>query len=185
MNNNICWISINQWNDIYSKSKYLLNVIKKYYTKYFSAKKHNLQYCDKCFMSVGQLISLDNILSIILYTDFDQLCYQFRKTFRSLMIKVNWIHHKIAEKKHSEYANWGKLLKETVAFFGDFCDCNKSYYHGLDKIFVFDQNIIQINGPLSTSLYYNVAKNFANINGMIIEFNIYQKPHNLSKWIVS
>ena len=89
MNNKICWISINQWNDIYNKSKYLLNIIKKY--KYFISRKHTLQYNDKCHISGGQFMELDNVLSIILYTDFDQLCYQFRKTFRCLMIKANGI----------------------------------------------------------------------------------------------
>ena len=36
----------------------------------------------------------------------------------------------------------------------------------------FLRTYYKINGPLSTSLYYNVAKNFSNNIGMIIEFNI-------------
>ena len=40
LNNKICWISIDQWNDIYNKSKYLLNIIKKY--KYFISRKHSI-----------------------------------------------------------------------------------------------------------------------------------------------
>ena len=172
LNNDICWISINQWNDIYSKSKYLLNIIKKYYTKYFSAKKHCVQRIDKCDIRSGQLISLDNILSVILYTDFDNLCYQFRKTFRKFDDNGKKIADKIVQQKHSEFGNWARILKETIACFGHCCDYNKPSYHGLDKTFVFDKHIIRIFLPFSTSLYYNVAKNFSHNIGMIIEFNI-------------
>ena len=72
----------------------------------------------------------------------------------------------------------GKILGETIAFFGDSCDYNKSYYHGLNKTFVFPAQMTFIYGPLSTSLYYNVVKNFSHNIGMIIEFNINTTPHD-------
>ena len=71
--------------------------------------------------------------------------------------KWHW-RHKVIKSKHSEYANWGKILLETISFFGDSCDYNKSYYHGLDKTFLFRQHITKIHGPLSTVIVLQCCK---------------------------
>ena len=181
LTNIICKISQWQWNEIYDKAVYLLSVIKS--NSYFKARQHNLEYnehfCKLSDTRCGKLMGLDNILAIILYTDFTNMCGAFRATFRLYDNKGQLLDKKLIKQNHSEYANWARILHETISFFGNNCDYNESYYHGLNKVFQFKQHVICLRGPVSTSLYFNVASTFAGRNGMIIEFNVHQSLSNV------
>ena len=92
-----------------------MNIIKKY--KYFISKRHHLQYWNECDMSGGKIMGLDNVLTVILYTDFNNLSYQFRKVFRWFDDNGKEIDDKMYKSKHSEYANWGENFRRNNCIF--------------------------------------------------------------------
>eukprot|EP01084_Bolivina_argentea_P025153 46787_1 len=63
----------------------------------------------------NQPILQDHVLAAVLYTDFDELCTTFRETYR----KINKNESIDSQKqRHSEFANFGRLLYESFVFYG-------------------------------------------------------------------
>ena len=70
--------------------------------------------------------------------------------------------------RHSEFAHWGRTLKEAVDKFGSDVNAkgsSKVFYHGIDSQMLFESTIAQFHGPLSTSSTYEVSLVFANRHG--------------------
>eukprot|EP01084_Bolivina_argentea_P279157 477212_1 len=61
-------------------------------------------------------ISHNHLLSIILYCDWSELCKKFSATFRKMR---SYDTLSAVKEKNREYANWSRLLRETVESFGD------------------------------------------------------------------
>eukprot|EP01084_Bolivina_argentea_P094221 169381_1 len=62
----------------------------------------------------GSLITLDHVMSLLLYTNFSELCFKFGATYRKL--SNDETDHAL-KRRHREYAVWGRLLRETVEVF--------------------------------------------------------------------
>ena len=118
-----------------------------------------------------------------LYTDFDTLTKNFRESFR--ITKNDKITksdddmtiHTIIKQKNREFANWARLLKESVSCFGkNVAKSDELYYHGVSCVCIFED--VVINGPpLSTTQSYSVAQTFSNgQHGMIV----YLKPMSMN-----
>ena len=60
-------------------------------------------------------ISVEHILSVILYTDWTTLCTQFSATFRREHRNESLYSVK---QRNAEYAVWSRLLRETVEYWG-------------------------------------------------------------------
>eukprot|EP01084_Bolivina_argentea_P036834 68104_1 len=115
----------------------------------------------------GTEFGLNNILSVILYTDYDTLSFMFSCTFRQ--IKPNETI-KDLENKNIEYGNWSKYLIQTVNCYGkeiDESDIN-IFYHGISYMY-FDEFIARFNSPTSTTTKLQIATIFAKNNGIILE----------------
>eukprot|EP01084_Bolivina_argentea_P057309 104715_1 len=73
LTNKICNLELNEWDDVTDKAKRYLVVD---FAKKFEARYNNYGIERK------QPISLNHIIAIILYTDFDYISYKFSETFR-------------------------------------------------------------------------------------------------------
>ena len=60
-------------------------------------------------------IKLQHVMSLIFYTDYDKLCYNFSKTFRKIRPTETY---KSLKKRNSNFANWARLLRESIECFG-------------------------------------------------------------------
>eukprot|EP01084_Bolivina_argentea_P282537 483642_1 len=150
--------------------------------EYEKARLHyNTKYCRETFPSYDEpfkhnankkvkwIFSLENVLSLMIYCNFDELQYKFSKTYREN-----------DRTKHHNFFHLGKLLKICICQFGSRISDGKvkSFYHGINKPLLFPQYIgvgaeygIAIYCPLSTSSSLMVAMNFTNTNGLVLEFS--------------
>eukprot|EP01084_Bolivina_argentea_P132863 234463_1 len=103
------------------------------------------------------------ILSLMFYSNYNELQFAFSKTYRE------------QQNQHNNFYHFGKYLKMAVNQNGSVVHHNDvtRFYHGIgDKLlFTKTKNII-VNGPLSTSSSFSAATNFTNNNkGLIVVFN--------------
>lgn len=105
-------------------------------------------------IKVNMKLSIDNILSIIFYTDYDSLSYQFKATFRKLTSDESNIALKI---RHSIYRNWSKILTETVECYGSPFKFNKIdvLYHNT-TFMCYGLFTATFNAPTSMTRYLEV-----------------------------
>eukprot|EP01084_Bolivina_argentea_P150102 262127_1 len=118
-------------------------------------------------IQIGTPISLEQVAALLLYTELYELANHFRNTF----ISVKGSKIKDDKKRHSQYANWGRLLAETVGWFG--MSTKKShigfYYHVISDKLILQSFCDKVNVPFSTSTQIAVALMFAGNNGLILE----------------
>eukprot|EP01084_Bolivina_argentea_P264046 447136_1 len=126
------------------------------------------------------LLNISNLLSIILYTDWSKLCFEFSKTFRK-----NNLYESLSSVKYRnrEYANWSRILRETVEYYAYdgyyyYEKQNKKiypmtgpFYCGVSCVLVMPAINIRLCAPSSTSIHKEVAMNFGGESGMIIQLN--------------
>ena len=101
-------------------------------------------------IAVGSIITIYHLMSILFYCNFSIQQYELSATFR----RIYWNETDQAlKKRHSYFANWAKLLRETVECFGIPMQTSpvKIFYHGISKEMVFKSTTIFIYGPLSTT----------------------------------
>eukprot|EP01084_Bolivina_argentea_P083605 151383_1 len=121
-----------------------------------------------------------NLLSVVLYTDMDELQREFSKTFRK-----NALNEELSsiKSRHQEFANWGRILRETVEIWGlsgeGSVDENTGdrinkltgpFYCGMRKMVMPEFNI-RLCGPTSTSKQSEVSIRFGEEEGMIMQLN--------------
>ena len=122
----------------------------------------------------------------MIYCNYDQLQHKFSKTYRK--IKPNECSKEIGE-RHRNFWWMGKWLKEFVNGWGE--RDKQSLYHGVSGKMSFTTTVhakimlraLYIYGPVSTSCALAVAINFANADGMVIEFSFGRK--NPFAWCLS
>eukprot|EP01083_Nonionella_stella_P285073 970394_1 len=135
----------------------------------------------------GDVIDLDHLLSIKLYTDCTVLCAIFCKAFR--LKKVSSNHDERMQSlmhRNSKVANWARLLIESVQSYGTVRVTKTKYYRGLNSSFVFGRFITRYNAPLSTTEDLSTAATFVkdDTRGLVMELtldNDYVSGLNTSK----
>eukprot|EP01083_Nonionella_stella_P006981 20203_1 len=120
-------------------------------------------HCKKYFRDV----SIEHILSLMIYSNYDRLQYEFSKTYRENSMA------------HNQFFHLAKYLKMSVQRFGTSImdGIVKSFYHGIGEQLLFPETIgmgnrgVSIYCPLSTSSSFAIATYFCNDNdGLIVEF---------------
>lgn len=78
-------------------------------------------------MEDGLPLSVENVLSIVLYADYDALAHDLKMTYH----KTSECEGLLSQKgRHSAFAHWARILTETVAFWGTplrFCKIDTLY----------------------------------------------------------
>eukprot|EP01084_Bolivina_argentea_P245929 411664_1 len=113
-----------------------------------------------------------HLLSIILYTDWTELCAQFSKTFR----KTNIFESLSSVKdRNSEFAVWSKTLRESIEYYGQSRDgwyiLQGPFFCGMSFVMPIPEFNIRLCGPTSTSKQFAVAMRFGGDKGMVIQLN--------------
>eukprot|EP01083_Nonionella_stella_P185725 677925_1 len=130
----------------------------------------------------GTRLSLANLLSVILYCDWSDMCTAFSKTFRKIK---SYESLESIKKRNREFANWSKILRETVQYFGQrgFWEgmdekANKynkrvdgPFFCGMSVVMVIPEFNIHLCAPTSTSKEICVASRFASSDGIVIQLN--------------
>eukprot|EP01084_Bolivina_argentea_P236798 398123_1 len=138
-----------------------------------SAKYYGLKY--------GNILSLNHIIAMLLYCNYDALSYKFSETYRKINEKDNDYDIK---QRHRNYYWLGRYLRECVECFGmkiNDNSCNLNVYHGINKKFIFPSMIANIKVPFSTTTSYPVAVSFCANKGVLLELNIFRNDFQLEK----
>eukprot|EP01084_Bolivina_argentea_P310003 536296_1 len=109
-------------------------------------------------------ITEQHILSIILYTDFDELQRECTRSFRKLSSTET---DEELKDHHSEWANWAKALREAVEVWGIYFEeapSKEKFFHGINRQMVFSGFSQRFCSPTSMSLSEDIAFGFANRN---------------------
>ena len=170
---NLCFISISKWNYSMDKvkkhiqtqyAKGLIANTKEYHTSYQHQFNHPIHFGHLD----SDLIPLNHLMAIYLYTEYDQLQYKFSETYRKIHDHESL---KSVINRHSNYYHFARYIKETIEVFGTKYSYgyNDKMYHGINKQMIFNGINAQVYGPLSTSVNEMVAIQFTKGTGMIIE----------------
>ena len=125
----------------------------------------------------GAPLRIDNLVSVILYTDFTDLSSNFTSTFRKISPYETLSSIKA---RNSRYWWMSKTLRETVELYGIWRDNyygnrNSSlvgpFYTGMSYIMNIPQFAIRLCSPTSTSIHMEVAMKFSGETGIIIQLN--------------
>eukprot|EP01084_Bolivina_argentea_P083473 151121_1 len=110
-------------------------------------------------------LEFKNLVSLILYTDYSDLCTDFSKSFRK---KTPYESLESIKKRNSEYWWMSKILRETVEIFGG-CSYGRynenillgPYYCGMSVVMNMSSFNIRLCSPTSTSCTIQVAIKFS------------------------
>ena len=116
-----------------------------------------------------QVIDAEHIASILFYTDLTNLPREMKKICRKLKDTET---AKDVKQRHSEMVNWLRLLFETIFMWGNtYGTDDPSVYHGLNRKFYFREFKAKFFIPTSATTDKSIAINFAEDNGIILEFS--------------
>eukprot|EP01084_Bolivina_argentea_P185635 320117_1 len=116
----------------------------------------------------GTPVTVQHLLAMMIYCDFDLLQKNFTETCRKI---DQYEDDHSLRKRHSNFANWARLLRELVDCWGwqeNVGGVLNNLYHGLNKEFQLLSIHATIKGPLSTTRSLAVAVSFCTNQGMII-----------------
>ena len=120
-------------------------------------------------------LTLDHLISVILYTDYTDLSSHFTATFRK-----NDVFETLQsiKKRNSVYFWWSKTLRETVEIFGQYSAgysrngvLRGSYYCGMSVVLNIPEFNIFLCSPTSTSKQIEVAIKFSGDHGIVIQLD--------------
>eukprot|EP01084_Bolivina_argentea_P270152 459307_1 len=136
--------------------------------KYIISDQHPLHHAIHAEISDGSPITVEHLISLIIYCKFETLQYELTKTYRPTK-QNEWLSS--IKKRHSNFCHFAKALTESVTVFGTeyMHGSIGSFYHVIDKKMGFRSMSSQIFSPLSTSSQFMVASQFAKFSNLIIE----------------
>ncbi len=117
----------------------------------------------------GDSLGFNNLLSLILYTDFSSLCKDFSSTFRKTKAYETLSSIK---QRNREYYWMSRILRETVEMFGMYYPTDTkgiSFYTGISLVMSIPEFKMRLCAPTSTSICIEVAVKFSGVDGMILE----------------
>eukprot|EP01083_Nonionella_stella_P306263 1072001_1 len=111
-------------------------------------------------------MSMEHVLSLLIYSNFDVLQCEFSKTYRRAAKETD---EQLVE-RHEQFYFLGRNLKYAVNTFGNIS--KYKLYHGISQKLIFPAYLgnVVINSPLSTTSSIEVAINFADVAGLIVQF---------------
>eukprot|EP01084_Bolivina_argentea_P258121 435025_1 len=117
------------------------------------------KYFDPAYNIIrNECIGVRHILALVVYTDMSNFCTIFRQTYRMINNETTWQQ---VTKRHVQLYYYSKSLFESVEFFGEQMDSKMKVYHGLDKLMLFEKFTGYFNQPISTSISFDTAQEFA------------------------
>eukprot|EP01084_Bolivina_argentea_P132471 233775_1 len=167
--NDIALLLIDQYNNEYQKA--FLRFTSHYCKKTFQP--FSGQICGprfKCGGNIGRAMIhheraflMEYVLAVIIYCNYDNLQFQFSKTYRCNGAQQHNNFYYLAKYLKICVHKWGMQINEGK---------NKLFYHGISEQLSFPACIrnLSIYCPLSTTTSQSVAINFANNVGLLVQF---------------
>ena len=138
-------------------------------------------------------ITINHILAILFYCNFNELSRYFRATFISNDEENESFN--LWKARHSEFANLGRLIRDSVEDYGKSIgdeslkiknkkkgDSYLRFYHGLDgHRIIFNTTMIRFCSPISTSFNHSIIQMYLDSetgstkSGIILECKEYSK----------
>eukprot|EP01084_Bolivina_argentea_P048384 89163_1 len=111
-------------------------------TRHYSINKHHR-------IHPNDPINIKHIIALICYSDISALCTKFRETYRVEEEKYDEEAIHVTKKKHSIFANMGRLLYESFVFYAS-TDCKiRILYHGMSQQLSFSTLFCSFIAPTS------------------------------------
>ncbi len=118
------------------------------------------------------IFGFENLVSLVLYTDYSDLCTHFSGTFRQ---KTSHESLSSITKRNSEYWWLSKILRETVEIFGGMSRRKGTlfgpFFCGMSVVMNMPSFSINLCSPTSTSAQIEIAMRFSGEKGIIIQFD--------------
>eukprot|EP01084_Bolivina_argentea_P300022 517223_1 len=139
-------------------------------------KTEPLDICEEFHYGIMQdsTMTIEHLLSLILYCDWSDLCTEFSSTFRK---EKSYESISSVIKRNMEFANWSRLLRETVELYGLHYPKDKfdigvkgPFFTGISCELAIPEFNIRLNGPTSTSKQVEIARRFGD-GGIVIQLN--------------
>ena len=150
LNNESSPFGLSEYSDTYALAKEKWQNI--LHLKRFTARKRKGNFFEKFYgIKPGTLITVDHVLSILLYTNYTKHSYLFSSTYRKNNLYES---DRSLKTRHSEYYWWGKNLRESVEIYGEPMVHRKdipTFYHGISDSLLFNSTTIRLFGPVSTT----------------------------------
>ena len=126
----------------------------------------------------GDIISCEQLICILLYTDYTKLSFDFSRTFRKLSI---YEPVQSIKNRNANYWWWSKGLKEVIQYYGQsnyryggvgqLSLLKGPFFSGLSSKLKIPSFNIHLYGPVSTSIHIECATKFSGTDGIIITLN--------------
>ena len=124
----------------------------------------------------SDILSIDQLICMILYTDYTALSTTFSSTFRA---KNKYEAVQSIKKRHQNYYWMSKGLKNMMHDYGQDFESGGGFvnplrgpfYCGMNWVMNISAFNIILRGPTSTSIQITVASRFGGQNGILIEFD--------------
>ena len=129
------------------------------------------EYVSKYVDRNAPKLSLENVISIILYCDYSHLSTDFSAAHRkaSPFETLTQKNH-----RHAKYSWWGYYLHNAVNGHGisyDKGSLTGPFFTGMSFKMIVPQFKIRLYSPTSTSVHIEVAMKFSGQQGIILEFH--------------
>eukprot|EP01084_Bolivina_argentea_P126999 224706_1 len=170
LKNEIAILCLAQWKNEYNKAA---AYVQTRYSKTLTAEPrndYNSPGCNTFLFGIkeGTVISLNHILSMIVYCAYSHLSYKFSETFRKLNNGKEDENSLI--QRHRNFHHLSKHIIEAVHLFSKQSHQMeiKTFYHGISTKTVFDGIKCVVDQPFSTTSSWEVAVNFGTNVGMVL-----------------
>ena len=137
-----------------------------------SLKANHMDFFFHYGIAMESPITMDHIISLILYCDFTTYCTNFSSTFRALGFE----RMEDTKKRNASFYFESRLFREAIEYYGVTGDAEKDtwekgpFYTGLNCVLAIPVFNIRLNSPTSTSKDIEVSMKFATRSGMIISY---------------
>ena len=122
-------------------------------------------------------LSMNHLISLILYTDLSAYCSNFSSTFRKC---TRYETLESIKARNAKYWWQSKFIREAVRCYGYDTQSKSGYgynketgpfYSGVDVVLCVEEFSMRLRGPTSTSKHIEVALNFSKRSGIILSLN--------------
>ena len=119
-----------------------------------------------CEIAPGSPITIEHLIVLKVYTEFDGLQREFKRHCRRLR---NGESMKSVRERNREIAHWSRLLRECVMFWGNAMTKKEEFYCGISARLVLRSLSQRFECPLSTTNDFDIAQRFTNeLSGVVL-----------------
>ena len=125
-------------------------------------------------------LRLSHLLSLILYTDYTDLSFVFRKSFKK---SSPFEDNQVLIERNGVFANWSRSIREAVECYGTKMKESQidTFYYGMSEMYIFRAMHGRFYCPASCTTQLSVARIFVpNENGIILELEKYRNGLELT-----